>query len=145
MLLMAKAGLQFTRSSKLPMKFAVAQRGRNENSIIAFNDNSSGIRGYRIQTILPKNPGRSSRFNKKKLTYHIIFTAETHNFPSGVAPFPGAETGTGGRIRDVQATGQGALPVAGTAAYCVGNLNIRYDFGEDKSSTYPEIWHLRFD
>jgi phosphoribosylformylglycinamidine synthase len=37
------------------------------------------------------------------LDYHIIFTAETHNFPSGVAPFPGAETGTGGRIRDVHA------------------------------------------
>ena len=33
---------------------------------------------------------------------HILLSAETHNFPSGVAPFPGAETGTGGRIRDVQ-------------------------------------------
>ncbi|MBF0558281.1 MAG: phosphoribosylformylglycinamidine synthase, partial [Nitrospirae bacterium] len=51
-------------------------------------------------------------------------TAETHNFPSGVAPFPGAETGTGGRIRDVHATGRGSLVVAGTAAYCVGNLQI---------------------
>ncbi|NIM51490.1 MAG: phosphoribosylformylglycinamidine synthase, partial [Gemmatimonadales bacterium] len=40
------------------------------------------------------------------------------------APFPGAETGTGGRIRDVHATGRGALVVAGTAAYCVGNLRI---------------------
>ena len=56
--------------------------------------------------------------------YHVIFTAETHNFPSGVAPFPGAETGTGGRIRDVHATGRGSLVVAGTAAYCVGNLRI---------------------
>lgn len=26
-------------------------------------------------------------------TRHIIFTAETHNFPTGVAPFPGATTG----------------------------------------------------
>ncbi|MCX8070258.1 MAG: phosphoribosylformylglycinamidine synthase, partial [Thermodesulfovibrionales bacterium] len=56
--------------------------------------------------------------------YHIIFTAETHNFPTGVAPFPGAETGTGGRIRDVHATGKGSLVVAGTAGYCVGNLFI---------------------
>ena len=55
---------------------------------------------------------------------HPLLTAETHNFPSGVAPFPGATTGTGGRIRDVQATGTGAHTVAGTAAYCVGNLNI---------------------
>ena len=41
-----------------------------------------------------------------------------------MAPFPGAETGTGGRIRDVHATGRGSLVVAGTAAYCVGNLRI---------------------
>ncbi len=63
-------------------------------------------------------------FRRNKRVYHIIFTAETHNFPSGVAPFPGAETGTGGRIRDVHATGRGSLVVAGTAAYCVGNLQI---------------------
>lgn len=43
---------------------------------------------------------------------------------SGVAPFPGAETGTGGRLRDVQATGRGAHTLAGISAYCVGNLHI---------------------
>ncbi|KAM7452815.1 hypothetical protein BLSTO_06445 [Blastocystis sp. subtype 1] len=32
----------------------------------------------------------------------ILLSAETHTFPLGVAPFPGAETGTGSRIRDVQ-------------------------------------------
>ncbi len=42
----------------------------------------------------------------------------------GVAPFPGATTGTGGRIRDVQAAGRGAHVVAGTAGYCFGNLHI---------------------
>jgi len=94
------------------------------NSIIAFRDNSSAIRGYRINTIMPENPGQPSRFVEKQSLYHIIFTAETHNFPSGVAPFPGAETGTGGRIRDIQAVGRGGLVVAGTAAYCVGNLRI---------------------
>ena len=75
----------------------------------------------------------------KTLTYHIIFTAETHNFPTGVAPFPGAETGTGGRIRDVHATGKGSLVVAGTAAYCVGNLQIPGYLlpWEDPSFAYP--------
>jgi len=43
---------------------------------------------------------------------------------SGVAPFPGATTGTGGRIRDVQATGRGAHVIAGTAGYSFGNLHI---------------------
>jgi len=109
------------------------------NSIIAFNDNSSAIKGYEITTILPEYPGKASRFKREKLIYHIIFSAETHNFPSGVAPFPGAETGTGGRIRDVQATGRGGLVVAGTVAYCVGNLNIpNYDLPwEDKTFEYP--------
>ena len=109
------------------------------NSVIAFKDNSSAIRGYEIETIVPERPGGVSRFKKTRVGYHIIFTAETHNFPSGVAPFPGAETGTGGRIRDVQATGRGALVIAGTAAYCVGNLRIPgYALPwEDKSFAYP--------
>jgi hypothetical protein len=45
-------------------------------------------------------------------------------FFAGVAPFSGATTGTGGRIRDVQCTGRGAHVVAGTAGYCFGNLHI---------------------
>lgn len=51
---------------------------------------------------------------------HLIFTAETHNFPTGVAPFSGATTGTGGRIRDVQSVGRGGYCIAGTAGYSVG-------------------------
>ncbi len=114
-------------------------RANPANSVIAFNDNSSSIRGYAIRTIIPGNPRVPSRLIKEHLQYDVIFTAETHNFPSGVAPFPGAETGTGGRIRDIQATGRGGLVVAGTAAYCVGNLRIPgYDLPwEDKSFDYP--------
>jgi phosphoribosylformylglycinamidine synthase len=109
------------------------------NSIIAFKDNSSGIRGRDIYTILPESPGGPSPFTRRRLPYHIIFTAETHNFPTGVAPFPGAETGTGGRIRDIQGTGRGGLVVAGTAAYCVANLFIPgYDLPwEEKGFAYP--------
>jgi phosphoribosylformylglycinamidine synthase len=110
------------------------------NSVIAFRDNSSSIRGYRIRTIAPNQPGEPAPFVPVELDYDIIFTAETHNFPSGVAPFPGAETGTGGRIRDVHATGRGSLVVAGTAAYCVGNLRIpgyRLPW-EDDDLLYPD-------
>jgi phosphoribosylformylglycinamidine synthase len=109
------------------------------NSVIAFKDNSSGMKGYDCWTIIPEQPGKPAPFRKQRLKYHIIFTAETHNFPTGVAPFPGAETGTGGRIRDVQATGRGGLVVAGTAAYCVAHLLIPgYDLPwEDKDSFYP--------
>ncbi|MDZ7798862.1 MAG: phosphoribosylformylglycinamidine synthase [Patescibacteria group bacterium] len=94
------------------------------NSLIAFSDNASAITGYKIQTLIPKNSGICSPFALQQREYHITFNAETHNFPSGVAPFPGAETGTGGRIRDGQGVGQGGLVVAGTAGYCTGNLLI---------------------
>ncbi|NOY64172.1 MAG: phosphoribosylformylglycinamidine synthase [Nitrospirae bacterium] len=103
---------------KEPLKYS------NPNSIIAFKDNSSAIKGFEIETIIPSLSGRPSSFARERKKYHIIFTAETHNFPTGVAPFPGAETGTGGRIRDVHATGRGSLVIAGTAAYSVGNLQI---------------------
>jgi phosphoribosylformylglycinamidine synthase len=114
-------------------------RANPANSVIAFKDNSSAIKGYEITTIHPAVPGRSTSFGLWQGRYDLIFTAETHNFPSGVAPFPGAETGTGGRIRDVHATGRGALVIAGTAGYCVGNLNLN-DYripGEDRSFAYP--------
>lgn len=110
------------------------------NSTIAFRDNSSAIRGYPIRTLIPTRIGKPSAFALFDRTYDIIFTAETHNFPSGVAPFPGAETGTGGRIRDVQATGRGALVIAGTAAYCIGNLYVPgYDLPwENPEFQYPD-------
>lgn len=121
----------------------IVKRPYKENpnsSVIAFGDNSSAIRGCRIRTIMPELHSRASRFTERQPFYHITFTAETHNFPCGVAPLPGAETGTGGRIRDVQAVGRGGLVIAGTAAYCVGNLRIpgyRLPW-EDEAFEYPE-------
>ena len=62
--------------------------------VMTVNDDSSASR--------PPPPSLSMLY---KFVRHymspILLSAETHNFPSGVAPFPGAETGTGGRIRDV--------------------------------------------
>jgi len=109
------------------------------NSLLAFYDNSCVIKGYITQTILPENPGRPSPFTKANVKYHLTLTAETHNFPTGVAPKPGADTGTGGRVRDGKATGRGAEIIAGTAGYCVANLLIPgYNLPwEDKASTYP--------
>jgi phosphoribosylformylglycinamidine synthase len=95
-----------------------------KGSVVAFKDNSSVIEGYEIETLIPEVPGSPSTFVPVRTSYHPLLTAETHNFPTGVAPFPGAETGTGGRIRDVQGTGRGGFVIAGTAGYCVGNLNI---------------------
>jgi phosphoribosylformylglycinamidine synthase len=95
-----------------------------KGSVIAFKDNSSVVEGSDLKTLHPSQPGEPSAFVVRDVRYHPLLTAETHNFPTGVAPFPGAETGTGGRIRDVQGTGKGGFVIAGTAGYCVGNLHI---------------------
>ena len=96
----------------------------SKNSIIAFHDNSSAIKGYQCNVVTPSSVDCAGSYHIKKRLLHPILTAETHNFPTGVAPFAGAETGTGGRLRDVMATGRGAYCIAGVAAYCVGNLYI---------------------
>ncbi len=110
------------------------------NSVIAFRDNSSSIRGHRIPTLIPSEPGVPGPMIPAELKLDLTLTAETHNFPSGIAPFPGAETGTGGRIRDGHATGRASLIIAGTAAYCVGNLHIPgYSLPwEDDAFLYPD-------
>ena len=110
-----------------------------DNSIIAFHDNSSAIRGYECMSLRPSSLHKAGPVTIGPQVLHPILTAETHNFPSGVAPFAGAETGTGGRLRDVMATGRGAYPVAGVVAYCVGNLQIPgYELPwEDSSFLYP--------
>ncbi|KAG7487705.1 hypothetical protein MATL_G00026240 [Megalops atlanticus] len=100
------------------------QRHSNQNNVIKFCDNSSGIAGMELECVYPSDPARSSSYVTQHTTRHVIFTAETHNFPTGVAPFSGATTGTGGRIRDVQSAGKGGHVIAGTAGYCFGNLHI---------------------
>ncbi|CAA3006804.1 probable phosphoribosylformylglycinamidine synthase, chloroplastic mitochondrial [Olea europaea subsp. europaea] len=109
------------------------------NSVIGFKDNSSAIRGFLVNQLRPIQPGSTCPLEMSPRELNILFTAETHNFPCAVAPFPGAETGAGGRIRDTHATGRGSFVVASTAGYCVGNLNIEGSYApwEDPSFTYP--------
>ncbi len=110
-----------------------------KGSLIAFKDNSSVVKGYQIDTLVPAQPGEPCPLVPVQVTYHPLLTAETHNFPTGVAPFPGAETGTGGRIRDVQGTGKGGFVIAGTAGYCVGSLHIPgYDLPWEKKYLCPD-------
>lgn len=96
------------------------KRAKTDNSIVSFSDNSSAIKGGAAKVLCPVADGILGVRDK---VLHPLLTAETHNFPSAVAPFPGAETGAGGRIRDVQATGRGAFACAGVAGYCVGAVS----------------------
>ncbi len=51
-------------------------------------------------------------------TMHACFKVETHNHPSALEPYGGANTGLGGVIRDPLGTGLGAKPVCNTDVFC---------------------------
>jgi phosphoribosylformylglycinamidine synthase subunit PurSL len=50
--------------------------------------------------------------------FHACFKVETHNHPSAIEPYGGANTGLGGVIRDPLGTGLGAKPVCNTDVFC---------------------------
>ncbi|MBI2824535.1 MAG: phosphoribosylformylglycinamidine synthase subunit PurL [Planctomycetia bacterium] len=50
--------------------------------------------------------------------HHVVFKVETHNHPSALEPYGGANTGVGGVIRDPLGTGLGAKPVCNTDVFC---------------------------
>jgi phosphoribosylformylglycinamidine synthase II len=57
-------------------------------------------------------------------THDLAFKVETHNHPSAIEPFGGANTGVGGVIRDV--LGVSARPVACTDVLCFGPQSTFY-------------------
>jgi phosphoribosylformylglycinamidine synthase len=57
------------------------------------------------------------RFDNK---YNVCFKVETHNHPSALEPYGGANTGIGGVIRDPLGTGLGAKPILNTDVFCFG-------------------------
>ncbi|MBI3822434.1 MAG: phosphoribosylformylglycinamidine synthase subunit PurL, partial [Planctomycetes bacterium] len=50
--------------------------------------------------------------------FHVCFKVETHNHPSAIEPYGGANTGLGGVIRDPLGTGMGAKPICNTDVFC---------------------------
>lgn len=78
------------------------QKNSNQNNTIKFSDNSSAIKGFKHKAVRP-NIKIDEGYEANEITVtedlesDLIFTAETHNMPTAVAPFSGATTGTGGR------------------------------------------------
>jgi len=71
------------------------------NVLLSFSDNAGAI-----------------EFNNE---YAVTYKAETHNHPSALEPYGGAETGVGGVIRDTMGCGLGAKPIASTDIFCFGD------------------------
>ena len=67
--------------------------------------------------------------------YHVVFKVETHNHPSAIEPYGGANTGLGGVIRDPLGTGLGAKPVCSTDVFCFASPSI------DPATLPPAVLH----
>ena len=69
--------------------------------------------------------------------FDVCFKVETHNHPSAIDPYGGANTGLGGVIRDVLGTGLGGKPIANTDVFCVAPPDT------PPSSVPPGVLHPR--
>jgi phosphoribosylformylglycinamidine synthase subunit PurSL len=75
-----------------------ASSGKDDMCVSVFKDNAGVV-----------------KFNEE---FHACFKVETHNHPSALEPYGGANTGLGGVIRDPLGTGLGAKPVCNTDVFC---------------------------
>ena len=64
------------------------------------------------------------KFDQKN---NICFKVETHNHPSALEPFGGANTGMGGVIRDALGTGLGAKPILNSDIFCFAPPNLAFN------------------
>jgi phosphoribosylformylglycinamidine synthase subunit PurSL len=67
----------------------------------------------------------------------VCIKVETHNRPSAIEPYGGANTGLGGVIRDIIGTGLGAKPIFNTDVFCFGDPDA------DAASLPPGTIHPR--
>ena len=105
-----------------------------DGRLVTEQHRQSVIKTYLVQC---RNPDRSKRPGCGRLlstmpassilatNFELSFKVETHNHPSALEPFGGANTGVGGVIRDVM--GVSARPIANTDVLCFGPLDTPMD------------------
>ena len=59
--------------------------------------------------------------------YNVCFKVETHNHPSALEPYGGANTGIGGVIRDSLGTGLAAKPILNTDVFCFAPPDFSFE------------------
>lgn len=83
------------------------QAGNNDWCVSVFRDNAGVV-----------------EFHEK---FHACIKVETHNHPSALEPYGGANTGLGGVIRDPLGTGLGAKPICNTDVFCFAPPDTSFD------------------
>ncbi|MBX7209001.1 MAG: phosphoribosylformylglycinamidine synthase subunit PurL [Verrucomicrobiaceae bacterium] len=67
----------------------------------------------------------------------VCLKVETHNHPSAIEPYAGANTGLGGVIRDILGAGKGAKPVASLDVFCFGPPDTKQEDLKAKDVIHP--------
>ncbi|HUU17974.1 MAG TPA: phosphoribosylformylglycinamidine synthase [Sedimentisphaerales bacterium] len=94
------------------------------NVIVAYEDNAAVTSSKPLNIFLPSNPIEPSAFTTRIVKICDAFKVETHNHPTTISADPGAGTGLGGNIRDIQGVGCGGTVLGALAIYNVANLFI---------------------
>ncbi len=101
-----------------------------ETTAVGFKDNSSALQ--RFEELIWMN----SRIGYQYI--HNIYSAESHNFPTGIEAFHGAITGIDGEERDIWGMGEGAQLLFLAAGYAFGNLEMsRYKIPGERKIYIP--------
>lgn len=100
-------------------------------SVKAFKDNGGILEGGEVEMFVPDSCGM---YRMVRLNMDHTATAETHNHPTLISPYPGAATGVGGRLRDIAAIGRGSLIGFGGVYFQTGKLWLN----EEVKLKYPK-------
>lgn len=94
--------------------------------------------------IMAKKPGfvlscfvDNAGFIKLDDELSVCLKAETHNHPSAIEPYAGANTGLGGVIRDILGAGKGAKPIANLDVFCFGAPDTPQSMVEGHNIIHP--------
>ena len=96
-----------------------------KNTIVAATENVRKRLGARdwCVSVFEDNAG-VVKFDEN---FNMVFKVETHNHPSALDPYGGANTGIGGVIRDPLGTGLGARPIFNTDVFCFAPPDYPHD------------------
>ena len=70
-----------------------------QGTVIAYSDNSAVMEGNVIERFFPNADGAYAFHTQRT---HTLMKVETHNHPTGISPYAGAATGSGGEIRPAE-------------------------------------------
>jgi len=96
------------------------------------------------ERIMEKKPGfvlscfhDNAGFIRLDDTKAVCLKVETHNHPSAIEPYAGANTGIGGVVRDILGAGKGANPIANVDVFCFGAPDTKQESIKGKDVIHP--------